>query len=609
MLGSRYRIVAFAGRGGMGEVYRAEDLTLGQVVALKLLPVEAAGDKVRWARMLNEVRTARRVTHPNVCRVYDVGEADGRPFLSMEWIDGENLAQRLARKGRLPGEEGLRVARQLCAGLAAAHDRGVIHRDLKPSNVMLDERGVVRITDFGVAEAAAVVRGSRAREGTPEYMAPEQLAGQEVTAASDIYALGLVLYETFTGRPAQGTTPLAPSTVAPDLDPALDKAILRCLARDPRERPASARWIAEALPGDGSVGAALAAAQQRADRIAAFQAELAELRGAGVVPISAADLSAIERYHEGVLRDLVLHFDVDLGERGKYLSLGMRIASLVGALALAASAFYFFYSQWGAISLALQIVILVAAPLLALLATSIVAARETGRYFTLIAATLALTCLIIDVAVLGSSFGLAPSPLSALIWSGFALILAYGHRLRLLLVAGLAFLAFFVASVVHAGSGRYWATCAEQPESFLPAGALLLGGSLLAKARQPTGFVLLYRVVAVVALLAPSVVVGQVGALSHLPVEPRTAALIHQLFGFAASAGFVWLGVTRRLRDCAYMGASFFVLLLFLRFHEWWWDWMPRYLFFFIVSLTAVAALLALKRLRAATTAPGAQAP
>ena len=201
VLAGRYRVVGLLGRGGMGEVYRADDLTLGQSVAIKLLPERLDRDSAALARLLEEVRTARQVSHPNVCRVHDVGEVDGRRFLSMEYIDGEDLSVQLRRIGHLPQDKGLEIARQICAGLAAAHDRGVLHRDLKPANIMIDGRGRVRITDFGLATALGG-DATRAGEvaGTPVYMAPEQLEGQPLSIQSDLYALGLVLFELFTGR-------------------------------------------------------------------------------------------------------------------------------------------------------------------------------------------------------------------------------------------------------------------------------------------------------------------------------------------------------------------------------------------------------------------------
>ena len=161
LLAERYRIVSLAGRGGMGEVYRADDRRVGQTVALKFLPIQLENDAAARDRLIAEVRNARNISHPNVCRVYDVGDVDGRYFLTMEYIDGEDLASLLRRIGRLPSTKALEVARQLCAGLAAAHERGVLHRDLKPANVMIDGRGKARIADFGLAVVSFRLPGPR----------------------------------------------------------------------------------------------------------------------------------------------------------------------------------------------------------------------------------------------------------------------------------------------------------------------------------------------------------------------------------------------------------------------------------------------------------------
>src|ERR1700691_6815587 len=175
VMAGRYRIAGLLGRGGMGEVYRATDLTLGQSVALKFLPEEAAQDQRLLERFHAEVRIARVVSHPNVCRVYDIGEIEGMPFISMEYVDGEDLASLLTRIGRLPADKAVETGRKLCAGLAAAHDRGVIHRDLKPQNIMINKRGEVVIMDFGLAAVAGQLSVPEARNGTPAYMSPEQL--------------------------------------------------------------------------------------------------------------------------------------------------------------------------------------------------------------------------------------------------------------------------------------------------------------------------------------------------------------------------------------------------------------------------------------------------
>jgi serine/threonine protein kinase len=205
VIGDRYRVIGLLGRGGMGEVYRADDMKLGQSVALKFLPLSVAQNADLLKRFFNEARTARQVTHPNVCRVYDLGEVDTSAgsvhFISMEYVDGEDLATLLRRIGHVPQSKATQIARQLCAGLAAAHEEGILHRDLKPANIMLDGRGRVRITDFGLAGIAEELQND-ARAGTPAYQAPEQLAGEGVSSASDIYSLGLVLYELFTGEKA-----------------------------------------------------------------------------------------------------------------------------------------------------------------------------------------------------------------------------------------------------------------------------------------------------------------------------------------------------------------------------------------------------------------------
>jgi hypothetical protein len=253
LLAGRYRLVAALGRGGMGEVYRADDLTLGQPVALKFLPPHLAADPDRLSRFRKEVAVARRVSHPNVCRVYDLAEVDSQPFLTMEYVDGEDLVSLLRRIGRVPEDKATAIARELCYGLAAVHEQGLLYRDLKPANVMLDGRGKVRLTDFGLVADAGGLSGQELRSGTPAYMAPEQLAGDEVTARSDLFALGLVLYELFTGKRAfagvdRATPPSAPSSHLSGLDPAVEQVILRCVARDPKDRPASALAVAAALP-------------------------------------------------------------------------------------------------------------------------------------------------------------------------------------------------------------------------------------------------------------------------------------------------------------------------------------------------------------------------
>jgi hypothetical protein len=303
ILDGRYRIIGLLGKGGMGEVYRADDLRLGQPVALKFLPDTVASDPARLAQFHNEVRTARQISHPNVCRVHDIGEVDGCLFLSMELVDGEDLGSSLRRIGRFPEDKATDIARQLCAGLAAAHEKGVLHRDLKPANVMLDGSGKVRVMDFGLAAIGAV---EDIRAGTPAYMAPEQLSGREVTARSDIYALGLVLYELFTGRRTFAAATLnelveqhqsglvtPPSAIVPAIDLAIERAILRCLDTDQARRPSTPLAVSAALPGGDPLAAALAAGETPSPEMVAAAGEGTGLSHRVAVPVFVAAIAGM----------------------------------------------------------------------------------------------------------------------------------------------------------------------------------------------------------------------------------------------------------------------------------------------------------------------------
>jgi len=302
VLSERYRIAGLLGRGGMGEVYRADDLKLKQPVALKFLPASLTVDGAALARFYKEVSVARQISHRNVCRVYDVAEYQGEHFISMEFVRGEELSSLLKRIGRLPQDKAIDVARQLCAGLAAVHERGVLHRDLKPANIMLDEHGDVRITDFGIAALANEDR--REISGTPAYMSPEQLEGHELTVKSDLYSLGLVLYEVFTGKKAfeasslpellrlrrSDSTPTSPAEHVPELDPLVERVIFRCLERDPAKRPASALQIAAALPGGDPLAAALAAGETPSPEMVAAAPKQGGLKPAIAISLLAAVL-------------------------------------------------------------------------------------------------------------------------------------------------------------------------------------------------------------------------------------------------------------------------------------------------------------------------------
>jgi hypothetical protein len=285
VVADRYRIIALLGRGGMGEVYRAEDLRLNHAVALKYLPESLAARQGALDRLYAEVRLGRQISHPNVCRLYDIVEVGGHQFIAMEYVDGEDLASLLRRVGRLPASKVVQIARDLFAGLAAVHEHGVVHRDIKPANVMLDSRGRARLTDFGLAAISADTGSRHEIAGTPAYMSPEQISGERVTPRSDLYSLALVLYELFTGRRLfEGSTLSDIATkhnqpkprltpVVPDLDPAIERIVMRCLEEDPDDRPASAREVLSAFPDSDPLAALVRAGETPSPALVAAAGE------------------------------------------------------------------------------------------------------------------------------------------------------------------------------------------------------------------------------------------------------------------------------------------------------------------------------------------------
>ena len=252
----RYRVERPLGHGAMSTVDLAVDLELDRNVALKRLAENLARDDDLRARFKREARLAARLAHPNVVQIYDVGEdGDGRPFIAMEYVAGETLAELLARRGPLPAPEVAELGIQACRALAAAHAAGLVHRDVKPQNLLLRTDGVLKLSDFGVAFGLEGTRLTMAGTvlGTAAYLAPEQARGEEVTAAADVYGLGAVLYELLTGRPPRNPATiaeLAETTAIPvpqDAPPELARIVMRCLAADADDRPASAAELARAL--------------------------------------------------------------------------------------------------------------------------------------------------------------------------------------------------------------------------------------------------------------------------------------------------------------------------------------------------------------------------
>ena len=266
LVGGRYEVERPLGHGAMAVVDLARDLRLDRRIALKRLAENLSRDDELRARFLREARLAARLAHPNVVRIYDVGEEDERPFIAMEYVDGETLAERVGRRGPLPADEVAALGIQICRALAAAHEAGLVHRDVKPQNLLLGSNGLLKLGDFGIAFGPEGTRLTMAGTvlGTAAYLAPEQARGEEVSTAADVYGVGAVLYELLSGRPPRTPASLAELADATEIlppegaPPKLARIVMRCLAADPAARPPSAAGVARELAAVLSEGETLA---------------------------------------------------------------------------------------------------------------------------------------------------------------------------------------------------------------------------------------------------------------------------------------------------------------------------------------------------------------
>jgi uncharacterized membrane protein len=343
-------------------------------------------------------------------------------------------------------------------------------------------------------------------------------------------------------------------------------------------------------------------AQRRADQIGAFSRELTELEGAGVLALTADQGQRIRAFHGEILDRFARLYDVDRSDAQKSVSLGMRIASFIGALALSAAVFLFFYRFWGDLATPAQVAILGGVPLVALVGVDQIGRRERTRYFTGLMAIVAFACFILDTSVINGIFNRVFEPWEMLPWAALALLLAYNYRLRLPLVAGIALLMGYVASQTTALTGIAWGMFMARPETMMLAGALALGIAAVHPRDGQRSFVLTWRILGGIGLLFPIVIPavrGELSLLTGLGIPARAIQIGYDVVGFAAAIASIWIGIRRQWREIVNTGSAFFVVFLYAKLVDWYWAWMPRYLFFLIVGLIAVALLVALKQIRA----------
>jgi len=342
-------------------------------------------------------------------------------------------------------------------------------------------------------------------------------------------------------------------------------------------------------------------AQRRADEISTFQRELEALERDGVLRLEPAQRSAVEAHHSRELADLAGAHDIDRNSRAKQLSLGMRIASFLGAVALAASVFFLFRQFWGYFSTPVQVTTLVAAALGSFLAALWVQRKDSSGYFAKLAALVAFTCFVLNIMMLGGIFNITPSDKAFVVWALYGFLLAYAFDLRLLLVAALLCVIAFVAARTGTVSGMYWLHFGQRPENFFPAALLLLALPQVVRHDRFPDFPAVYRICGLLTLFLPMIVLGNWGEISYLDLDPRPIEVLYQVLGFAGTAAFIWLGVRRHWPHVVNTSITLFVVLLYTKFYDWWWEAMPKYLFFLVVALTAVLFLVVLRRLRGAT--------
>ena len=338
-------------------------------------------------------------------------------------------------------------------------------------------------------------------------------------------------------------------------------------------------------------------AQSRVDQVRAFQSELSYLEESELLNLDDDQSTRLQSYHTQLLISLQQSYDIDLNSGEKQLTLGMKIASFIGALGLAASLFFLFYQFWDKFSLLSQVTILVATPVLGLIATYFISNKETTGYYAKLMALVTLSGFVLNLVMLGSIFNITPSPNAFLVWAIFAFLFAYSTDTRLLLAAGIFSIAFFISARIGVWGGLYWLNLGERPENFFVAAFILFWIPAISHARY-SGFDSLYRILAMILFFIPVLVLSHWGAGSYLDFDKDVIEGSYKILGFLMSGLLIWLGIKRGWSDVINTSNVFFVLFLYTKMFDWWWEIMPKYVFFLLVGLLAILLLTIFKRLK-----------
>ena len=339
-------------------------------------------------------------------------------------------------------------------------------------------------------------------------------------------------------------------------------------------------------------------AQNRVEQIQAFKQELITLETEGLLALSEQQSAPIQNYHQGLLNSLSKIHDVDVSSQAKQLTMGMKIASLLGALAMAVSIFFLFYQFWGNINTPVQVAILISAPVSLFVLSLYLAQKENSAYFSKVAALVSLACFVLNLSMLGQIFNITPSANAFAVWAAFSFLLAYACNARLLVFFAIVSVSSFIAMQVGTWSGMYWVSFGERPENFFLPGLILFMMPQIVNHRHYLGFSVMYRVMAMLIVFIPILILSNWGKISYLTWSDDVIEGFYQVLGFVLAILAITLGIKRQWREVVTTGNIFFILFLYTKIFDWWWEWLPKYLFFFVIGLTALLALMVFKRVR-----------